>query len=142
MIKAKLVKLLMRHEGLKLHPYVDTVGKTTIGIGRNLTDNGISNEEALLLLDNDINTIYLDLQHGFSWFNAMNNARQTAICDMAFNLGMPHFKEFAKMIAALQNQDYTEAAKEMLDSKWAGQVAQRAQELARVIENGALMEDL
>src|SRR4051812_27390106 len=36
-----LVNQLIIDEGLKLSPYTDTVGKLTIGVGRNLTDVGI-----------------------------------------------------------------------------------------------------
>lgn len=49
-----LKDMLIRHEGLKLKPYRDTVGKLTIGAGRNLNDLGISEREAMFLLDNDI----------------------------------------------------------------------------------------
>ena len=45
---------IARHEGIRLTPYRDSVGKLTIGIGRNLDDLGITLEEAHHLLDNDI----------------------------------------------------------------------------------------
>lgn len=42
---AMLLSELSRDEGRRLKPYLDTVGKTTIGVGRNLTDVGISEDE-------------------------------------------------------------------------------------------------
>jgi lysozyme len=52
---------LIRDEGLKLKPYTDTVGKLTIGIGRNLTDRGISRQEALVLARNDVDAAAAEL---------------------------------------------------------------------------------
>lgn len=48
---SRLHDMLIRHEGLRLKPYHDTVRKLTIGIGRNLDDVGITHEEALILLE-------------------------------------------------------------------------------------------
>ena len=50
----KLRAMLIRHEGLKLRAYLCPAGKITVGVGRNLEDAGISEKEALFLLDNDI----------------------------------------------------------------------------------------
>ncbi|WP_232034153.1 glycoside hydrolase family protein [Mycoavidus cysteinexigens] len=43
-----------RDEGERFKPYFDTVGKITIGVGRNLTDGSVSQGECELLLQNDI----------------------------------------------------------------------------------------
>ena len=51
---AALLRLLTRHEGRRPFPYLDTAGKLTIGVGRNLTDRGLSSAEIDLLLANDI----------------------------------------------------------------------------------------
>lgn len=58
----QLREQLERHEGLRLKPYKDTVGKLTIGIGRNLDDKGISRKEAFALLDNDIAEVVRQLE--------------------------------------------------------------------------------
>ena len=55
---------------------------------------------------------------------------------MAFNVGLPRLRGFKRMWAALENHDYEEAAKEMIDSKWARQVKTRAYTLARMMESG------
>ena len=49
---------LTRHEGLRLKPYRDTLGHLTIGVGRNLSEVGISEAEAIALLDADIQRRY------------------------------------------------------------------------------------
>ena len=53
----RLKDMLIRHEGLKLKPYLCTAGKLTIGVGRNIQDRGITYQEAMMLLENDIRLI-------------------------------------------------------------------------------------
>jgi len=123
---------LERHEGLRLKPYRDTVGKLTIGYGRNLDDMGITEMEADVLLYGDIARVRDELE-AFDWFPRMTDSRRAALINMAFNLGMPRLRGFRKMIAALEAGEYDRAAEESLDSKWARQVGQRAQEIAQMI---------
>jgi len=131
----RLRQMLIEHEGLKLFPYVDTVGKTTIGCGRNLTDRGITEQEAYRMLEHDIRIVRHELSQ-FTWWRQLNTARQDALTDMCFNLGSSRFRTFHKMIHALQNQDYDEAAAQALDSKWAHQVGRRAIDIANILRTG------
>ena len=55
---------------------------------------------------------------------------------MAFNLGMPKLKQFAKMLGAIENKDWVNVASEMLDSRWAEQVGNRASRLSEMMETG------
>src|SRR5690554_394255 len=126
----KLEKTLARHEGLRLKPYLDTVGKLTIGYGRNLDDVGISQEEALSMMRNDIVVSRRELSQ-YGWFKRLDENRQGVLINMHFNLGLPRLLTFRKMIAALEKGDYNEASEQMLDSRWAVQVGNRAVELAR-----------
>jgi|SRR5690554_6313570 len=131
---------LKRHEGLRLKPYRDTVGKLTIGYGRNLDDNGISEPEAEMLLDNDIDRVAGEL-YRIRGYNTLSPVRQTVIANMAFNLGTPGLMGFRRMWAAIERQDYESAAREMLDSKWARQVGSRATELAEIMRDGEPRSD-
>ena len=131
-----LLDMLMRHEGVRLKPYHDTVGKLTIGVGRNLDDVGISRDEAMYLLNNDVNRTVAGLRATYPWFAELSAPRQDAITDMTFNLGLHGFGQFHQTIAHLVAKRWSDAAKEMLDSHWAIQVGVRAQELATMIETG------
>lgn len=134
-----LKELLIKHEGMKLDLYQCPAGFWTIGVGRNLEANGISVDEALLLLQNDINRCEASITglDSFSGFwPALTEARQAVLISMAFNLGMGGLLRFKKMIAALQALDFQQAAEEMLDSQWATQVGQRAVELSSMMETG------
>lgn len=136
MNREALKALIIRHEGLVLKPYKDTVGKLTIGVGRNLDDVGISTIEANFLLDNDLARVISECRDQFSWFNELDDSRQNVICDMVFNMGMPRFLGFQKMLAAIDKKDWKAAADEMLMSRWAGQVGKRATELAQMMLDG------
>lgn len=126
---------LERHEGLRLKPYRDTVGKLTIGYGRNLDDVGIAPEEAELMLDNDIDAALKQLRT-VDEYNELDEVRQAVIVNMCFNLGFYGLMSFSKMWRAIDRKDYAEAAKQMLNSLWSRQVGSRADELAQIMRTG------
>jgi lysozyme len=130
-----LKKILLKYEGLRLKPYTDTAGKLTIGIGRNLSDNGISTTEAYFMFGNDLTRTIKELE-GYTWYLMQPENVQMALANMCFNLGLSKILDFTKMIRALINKDYTTAAKEALNSKWAKQVGQRATDIALMISEG------
>lgn len=133
---ATLKDLLIKHEGIKGKVYADSEGVLTIGVGRNLEDVGVSYDEAMLMLDNDIKRVLYDCWHEFPWFADLTEDRQHVVASMVFNLGLAGFKKFKKMIAAIEKEDWTEAACQMIDSTWAAQVKTRAVELA-ILMKGA-----
>jgi len=130
-----LRKQLKRHEGLRLKPYLDTVGKLTVGYGRNLDDVGISRGEADFMLDNDIEMIARELET-VDEYRELDLMRKTVIANMAFNLGFRGLMGFKNMWTAIAQGNYEIAAAEMLNSKWAGQVGSRAIELAELMRTG------
>lgn len=127
---------VVRHEGIRLKPYVDTVGKLTIGVGRNLEDNGISKREALFLLQNDLDGAEQSCRDAFDWFDQLSPARQRVLIEMAFNLGFRKLLGFGQTLKACQEGRYADAAARMLTSRWAQQVGQRAVTLAEQMRVG------
>jgi len=127
----------LSEEGFAQFPYTDITGHLSAGIGRNLAVVGISLDEALVLLDNDIMRCEKDLGHyAADWYGLLNDARKSAILDMTFNLGIGGLLKFTDMIAAIVKGDYTLAAKAMLDSRWATEVPNRAKAIAMIMESG------
>ena len=127
----RLAKDLLRDEGLRLKPYRCTAGKLTIGVGRNLDDRGLTEPEALLLLDNDIQACWTQLEVGLPWITTAPEAVQEVLTNMCFNLGVHGLLKFKKTLGFLQTGDYQDAAAEMLRSDWASQVGPRADRLAQ-----------
>lgn len=123
------INQIKRHEGLKLHPYKCTAGKTTIGYGRNLEDKGITASEAEEMLLTDMCEVEERL-FGEGLFSGLNDARKAVLINMGYQLGVSGLFKFKKMIAALDRKEYELAAKEMLNSRWAMQTPNRAKELS------------
>jgi lysozyme len=125
--------LIIGHESLKLKPYTCTAGKTTIGVGRNLDDRGISESEAMFLFQNDL----IDTaQHckAYPWFQFLSEVRQAAVMDLMFNIGPTRFAGFRNFIKAMAAQDYEDAGTELEDSKWFAQVGRRSRRIKSMIQ--------
>ncbi len=128
-------EMIQRHEGFRDEIYEDTVGVLTIGWGHALHEGSKFPEEACqLLFDMDFEIIQedydkLDLPE-------LDGVRRGVIMDMLFNLGLPRLKQFKNMLAAIEDADYERAADEMLDSRWANQVGNRATELSEMMRTG------
>jgi lysozyme len=136
-LRAMLIRHECRNGTPELKPYTDTAGKLTIGVGRNLTDDGISREEAIAMCDRDITEVWQELTSQVQCFGSLDNARQHVLVDMGFNMGWPRLRLFTKMLAAIEARDFDKAADEMLKSLWAKQVGDRATELAEMMRIGA-----
>jgi len=132
----KLKAELIRDEGLRSLPYKDTVGKLSIGVGRNLDDVGISKEEALFLLENDIKRTVASLNTLLVGWDTLDGVRQRVLANMAFNLGIGGLLKFKKTLTLIQSGKYVEASKEMLNSQWAKQVGSRALRLSEMLATG------
>jgi len=131
-----LAEQLLRHEGLRLKPYRDSVGKLTIGVGRNLDDVGISESEAMLLLEHDIARAEGAVTARLPWVGMLDQTRKNVLVNMAFNMGINNLLLFQRFLSATAMGDWELAAKEMLDSLWAKQVGKRAIELAEIMRSG------
>ena len=141
MMREKLKEILIQDEGMVLTPYLDSVGKLTIGVGRNISDNGITEDEALYILDNDIQSVLRFCEVFFrSIWNDLSEARKIVLASMVFNLGGTRIQSFKRMIQALYDKDYHQASAQMLDSKWAKQVKGRAVRLARIMASDNMDE--
>ena len=152
-----LVQKLITHEGLRLQVYKDTLGIDTIGIGRNLEDRGITDKElewmdipnmdtiyeygiseadAMYLAQNDVQIVEEELLRSHPCVEELDSVRQLILVDMAFNMGVPRLCKFKKMWAAIHENKFDIAAKEMLDSRWASQVKSRSIKLAHAMHHG------
>jgi len=129
-------RLLERHEGLRLFPYLCPSGKLTIGFGRNLTDKGISARVARFMLTVDVDTAMRHLENDprtSVTYKALSAARQAVLVDMSVNLGFVGLLRFKRMWAALGRGDHAEAGIEILDSAYARQLPARANRLAAIM---------
>lgn len=131
----KIKNQLINHEGMRLKPYKCSAGKLTIGIGRNLDDRGITNEEAIYLFYNDIVRCENDLKGLFSNWNDYPENIQMVLMDMRFQLGGRGLRGFRLMIRAVYNRDWQEMIRQMKDSKWYKQTPNRAKDLIELVRS-------
>jgi lysozyme len=129
-------KDLINDEALKLKLYKCTAGKWTIGVGRNLEDRGITKEEAMVLLENDLALAEKDARALFPNFDALTDNRRAVLINMSFNLGLSRLAGFKKFRKAVEAGDYPTAAAEMTHSVWALQVGRRAERLSNLMKAG------
>ena len=163
MLKHSLEDQLILHEGLRLEVYKCPAGYWTVGVGRNLEgkplrkeeqeyifkrsglapdevievlkERGITKDEALFLLANDISECIKDLKT-FTWFDQLDDVRAKVVIDMRFNLGPQGFRQFKRMIEHLAAGRYSLAAGEMVNSRWYLQVGTRARRLVEMMRTG------
>jgi lysozyme len=141
---AKLRADLTRDEGWKLKPYRDSAGKLTIGCGHNLDDKGISEPIAAAILDEDITEHLALLDKYLPWWTTLDEARQLALANLAFNLGVGPSAEqplgklltFHDTLKALQNGEYDVVANHLSVTLWAQQVGIRATRIIAAMRNG------
>ena len=127
---------LIDHEGLELKPYQCTADKLTIGVGRNIEDRGITEDEARYLLKNDIKIVEDELLERKPEVAGLDSVRQRVLVDMGFNVGLPILMKFQNMWAAIEEEDWEEASAQMMDSRWAKQVGRRAERLSQAMKTG------
>ena len=132
----RLIADLIRDEGVRLMPYRDTVGKLTIGVGRNLDDRGITDHEAGVMLATDVDVVCMELDARAPWWRGMKSSAQLGLANMCFNMGWPRLSKFQNMLSALKKGDCETAATEALNSQWARQVGSRATRIAYLYRSG------
>jgi lysozyme len=119
-------KRLIDFEGLELKLYFCKSNKPTIGVGRNCMDNGITEEEAMYLLNNDITNVIKDLdKHWITWRKLPITAQYVCI-DVVFNMGINTWMSFRRTRNYMELNEFEKAGVELLDSQYAKQVGRRA----------------
>lgn len=129
-------EMLRIHEGVEKFAYKCSAGKITVGVGRNIDpDNGLglSDDEIDYLLANDIQRVAIELQKSVPAYDSLSDVRKSVLIDMCFNLGITRFMQFKNFLAAVESGEFVTASAEMLDSRWANQVGQRAQRLSKMM---------
>ena len=135
----RLADQLAKHEGVKRFAYKCPAGKWTIGIGRNIDEDGglgLSDAEIYTLLTNDIRRTEEELSNSFRFFNDLDRVRKDAMINICFNIGLTRLRSFREALREMEAKNYSEAAVEFLDSLWASQVGQRALDVTYMIQHG------
>lgn len=146
------IQRLCVNEGLRLKPYYCPAGHLTIGIGRNLEGNplteeekeyighsvkeGITNDQAFYLCRNDLKKVRADLDKHLPWWRDLNADRQFVMIDLCFNMGIKKLLQFQKTLSSIANGYYVKAGEQLMQSLYAKQVGKRAERNAKCLQTG------
>ena len=135
MSKESLKKRIKLHEGFRLKPYTDTLGYLTGGVGHRIMPNEkvpTTEEEWMKLFDSDFQSAWKFMEKFCEEHNlrVISDDAKEVLCEMIYQMGFSGVSKFKNMIKALQNRAYKLASMEMLDSRWARQTPNRANELS------------
>ena len=123
-------------EGVKYEIYKDHLGYPTFGIGHLITEDDpehgepdgteISEDRVNEVFESDVAKFVSEAKILFPDLDELPDVAQQVIVNMAFNMGRPRLSKFKNFIAGVNDRDWTRAAEEMMDSRWATQVGDRA----------------
>ena len=135
---------LIADEGVKYEIYLDHLGYKTFGIGHlcrakdpeNDLEVGtaVSKERVDECFEADIAMTIEDCNILYSNFKDIPEEAQLVLANMMFNLGRPRLSKFVNLKLAVDSEDWMEASVQMMDSKWAKQVPNRAKRLCERME--------
>jgi lysozyme len=138
-----LLALIMKHEGCVPDPYDDSEGILTVGVGHNLVAHPLpgevypmSQDRMQEVLADDLQDTIATLELALPWVTELDDVRQAVLIDMAFNMGVDGLLEFKNTLAMVHAAQYQLASQNMLLSKWAQQVGQRAIEDSTMMQTG------
>ena len=139
-----LKKRIRDHEGFVPKPYLDSLGKATIGYGHLITDednfeNGkeYSKDELLKLFEKDFEKAQMGADQLVGHIQELHIEAKNIVTEMIFQLGTQGVRNFKNMLSALAERDYQRASLEMLDSRWHKQTKNRCESLAKLMSQCA-----
>ena len=146
-VRAELLKSVKNNEGFEKYPYIDVLvdkapeqhgippddlkvikkhlSKLKLTFGMGLTY--ITEEEALKVTEMRLKAIKTQIVNEYP--HVRNENVLEVLTEMAYQMGMTGLKGFKKMHKAIKDEDYYEAKKHGLDSKWFRQTPKRAARL-------------
>ena len=76
------------------------------------------------------------LEQMMPWSQELDAVRYEGLMNFVFNVGIGTALKFVNAMAAIKENDFDTGAAELLNSRWAEQVGQRAIEVAEQIRTG------
>lgn len=142
-----MLSLLTEDEGNRLKVYDDATGKEikpgsvvvghpTIGRGRALDTNGITDAESKYLCLNDIAQIERELDRALPWWKDLSERRQLVVASMSYQMGTAGLLKFKGTLSAIERGDWQAAHDGMKASLWYRQTPARVERLIAMMRSG------
>jgi len=129
-----LIESIKKHEGYVGVVYKDSLNVDTIGYGFAIKDLELDRDICDIILERKIKDLHDRVKNKFKWYGYMPQEIKDVVMEMCYQLGVGGFSKFKKTISFLQNKQFKDASEEMLDSLWARQTPNRAQELSKRVK--------
>ena len=130
----KLIESIKQHEGYVGIVYKDSLGIDTIGYGFAIKDLELDEDICEIILERKVKDLQDRVDNKFNWYRYMPPEIKDIVLEMCYQMGVYGFSCFKKTIAYLQNKQWEKASVEMLDSRWAQQTPNRAQEMSNRVK--------
>ena len=124
-----LTKTIAQAEGFRSKPYLCTAKVWTFGHGLTY----IEEEESYEILSQRIKKRHKRLAKSLDWYTDLPDEVQCVIIEQTYQLGVSGMLKFKKMIAAMKESNWKQAAEEMIDSKWYRQTPGRVERLSAIV---------
>lgn len=143
---ALLIAELRRDEGVEYVEYPDSKGIPTTGVGHNLQVSSLpagwtyplTDAQVNQLLTQDLQSTFAQLNTALPWWTSLDDVRQRVVANMCFNMGIGDLLDFHMALTAMESGNYAAAAADMRDSKWYGEVGDRAVRLCQAMQTGVM----
>jgi lysozyme len=113
--------------------YQDSLGNPTFGVGH-LGSTPLTDRAIRTILEDDVQAKQAELHVNLPWLSSLSSQRQGVFLNLVFNMGIGGLLGFHKMLAAAKAGNWALAATELLNSKYATQVGDRAHRLATQLQ--------
>jgi|694.fasta_scaffold18275_6 lysozyme len=137
--------MIIAHEGKRYRPYQDTLGLWTVGVGHLIGDGKslppsmnreFSEEEIMAMFEKDY-AHHRSAAMNIPGFDKLDGRGQGALTDLTFNMGPSWISKWPKLKKQLAEGDTQSAAKNLEQSKWYGQVGNRAPTIVSLLRDSS-----
>ena len=129
-----LIDKIKEHEGFRSSVYDDSLGIPTIGFGFAIKDLELDNDIAEEILKRKLKNLVKRVHNRFHWVSDAPEPIKEVVYNMCYQMGVSGFSKFKKTIQYLVDEDYENASREMLDSRWSRQTPNRSIELSNIVK--------
>lgn len=150
MSEEEIKAMIIKHEGKINRPYKDSLGLWTVGVGHLIGDGKslppemnreFSDEEVMAMFEKDY-AHHRSAAMNIPGFDKLNGKGQGALTDLTFNMGPSWISKWPKLKKQLEEGDTESAAKNLEQSKWYGQVGNRAPTIVSLLKDSKVSANL
>jgi lysozyme len=138
---------LTDQEGFRAVLYDDATGKKitkgslvqgnpTVAIGWNVAGRPCPRDLANIITQYFITQTWGEVTHALPWAANLPEPQSRALCNLAYNMGVPTLLTFKTFLSLMQLGHYSQAADDLAGTLWFKQVGSRGPKIQALIKTG------